>query len=143
MARGSHSHGIPGMASIKNFVALQSTVEIALDGSANSEFAAGRFISGPGGAPDFAFGASVATGGRSIIAMPSAAAGGTISKVVNRLTLAPPTTLPNYLADVIATEFGAVELRGKTLTERSELLIGIAHPDHRESLERAFVSGDV
>jgi len=143
MARGSHSHGIPGMASVKNFVALQSTVEIALDGSANSEFAAGRFISGPGGAPDFAFGASVATGGRSIIAMPSAAAGGTISKVVNRLTRGAPTTLPNYLADVIATEFGAVELRGKTLTERSELLIGIAHPDHRESLERAFVSGDV
>ena len=63
--------------------------------------------------------------------------------MVNRLTRGAPTTLPNYLADVIATEFGAVELRGKTLTERSELLIGIAHPDHRESLERAFVSGDV
>ena len=69
LARGAHTHGIAGMASIRNFVALQSTVEMALDGAVNSEFAAGRFISGPGGAPDFAFGASIATGGRSIIAV--------------------------------------------------------------------------
>ena len=134
MARGSHTHGILGMASVQNFVALQSTVEMALDGSANSEFASGRFISGPGGAPDFAFGASIATGGRSIIAMPSTAAKGTVSRIVGRLGEGAPTTLSSYLADVVVTEFGAVELRGKTLSERAELLTSIAHPEHRESL---------
>ena len=134
LVRGSYSHGIPGMASINNFIALQSTVEVALDGSANSEFAVGRYISGPGGAPDFAFGASVTTGGRAIMALPSTAAKGKISKIVRQVGTEAPTTLPSYVADVVVTEFGAVELRGKSLKERAELLTSIAHPDHRSSL---------
>ena len=136
LARGARTHGIPGMASIRNFVALQSTVEMALDGAVNSEFVAGRFISGPGGAPDFAFGASIATGGRSIMAMPSTAANGAVSRIVRRLADGAPTTLPSYLADVVVTEYGAVELRGKTLTERADLLSSIAHPDHQNSLSQ-------
>ena len=107
---------------------------MALDGAVNSEFASGRFISGPGGAPDFAFGASIATGGRSIMAMPSTAANGAVSRIVRRLADDAPTTLPSYLADVVVTEYGAVELRGKTLAERAELLASIAHPDHQASL---------
>jgi acyl-CoA hydrolase len=134
LVHGSYSHGIPGLAGVANFVVLQSTVEVALDGSANSEFAAGRFISGPGGAPDFAFAASVATGGRSIMALPSTAAGGKISKIVRQVAEGAPTTLPSYTADVVVTEFGAVELRGRTLAERAELLTSIAHPDHRSAL---------
>ena len=134
LARGAYTHGILGMAAIQNFVALQSTVEMALDGSANSEFISGRFISGPGGAPDFAFGASIATGGRSIMAMPSTAANGAVSRIVRRFGEGAPTTLSSYLADVVATEYGAVELRGRTLRERAELLTGIAHPEHRASL---------
>ena len=122
------------MSLVRNFVALQSTVEMALDGSANSEFVSGRFISGPGGAPDFAFGASIATGGRSIMAMPSTAASGSVSRIVRRLADGAPTTLSSYLADVVVTEYGAVELRGKTLEQRIELLASIAHPDHQASL---------
>lgn len=134
LVHGDQSHGIPGISTVANFVALQSTVEVALDGSANSEFAAGRYISGPGGAPDFVFGASVATGGRSIMALPSTAAKGTISKIVRRVTEGAPVTLPAYVADVVVTEFGAVELRGRSLDERAELLASIAHPDHRAAL---------
>lgn len=66
--------------------------------------------------------------------MPSTAAKGTVSRIVGRLGEGAPTTLSSYLADVVVTEFGAVELRGKTLSERAELLTSIAHPEHRESL---------
>lgn len=134
LVNGSLSHGIEGIAQIRNFVALQSTVQMALDGSANSEMIGGRYISGPGGAPDFAFGACVATGGRAIVAMPSTAAGGRISRIVAQLEPGAPTTLPAYTADIVATEFGAVELRGRSLGERAELLISIAHPDFRDEL---------
>ena len=68
------------------------------------------------------------------MAMPSTAAKGTVSRIVRRLADGAPTTLPSYLADVVVTEYGAVELRGKTLAERAELLSGIAHPDHQGSL---------
>lgn len=135
LVRGALSHGIEGITRIRNFVALQSTVQMALDGSANSEFVRGRFISGAGGAPDFAFGACVATGGRAIVAMPSTAARGTISRIVPNLDPGAPTTLPPYVADIVATEFGAVELRGRSLAERARLLTSIAHPDHRDALE--------
>ncbi len=134
LTNGSLSHGIEGIAQVRNFVALQSTVQMALDGSANSEMIGGRYISGPGGAPDFAFGACVATGGRAIVAMPSTAAGGRISRIVPRLEAGAPTTLPAYTADIVATEFGAVELRGRSLAERAELLTAIAHPDFRGEL---------
>jgi acyl-CoA hydrolase len=132
--RGGHSHGIAGIGRVRNFVALQSTVEVALDGSANSEFAAGRVISGPGGAPDFAFGASISQGGRGIVALPSTAARGKISRIVRRVAEGAPTTLSSYLADIVVTEFGAVELRGRSVGERAELLRAIAHPDFRDSL---------
>ncbi len=134
LVRGGLSHGIEGLSTVERFVALQSTVEVALDGSANSEVVGGSYISGPGGAPDFAFAASVATGGRAIMALPSTAARGAVSRIVRRVGEAAPTTLPSYLADVVATEFGAVELRGKSLAERARLLTSIAHPDFRDEL---------
>lgn len=137
LVNGALSHGLEGIAQIRNFVALQSTVQMAFDGSANSEVIGGRYISGPGGAPDFAFGACVATGGRAIAAFPSTAGGGRISRIVPRLEAGAPTTLPAYTADVVATEFGAVELRGRSLGERADLLISLAHPDHRSPLEQA------
>ena len=137
LVNGSVSHGIEGIARLRNFVALQSTVQMTLDGSANSEVIGGRYISGPGGAPDFAFGACVATGGRAIVAMPSTAARGRVSRIVPHLELGAPVTLPAYVADIVATEFGAVELRGRSLVERAELLISIAHPDFRDDLSRA------
>jgi acetyl-CoA hydrolase len=137
MAPASYTHGAPVLGSLRDFVALNSTVEVALDGSCNSEAAGGRLLSGPGGAPDFAFGASVASGGRSVIALRSTAAEGTVSRIVRSIEPPSPVTLPSYLADVVVTEHGAAELRGLTLEGRATALRALAHPDHRAALSPA------
>jgi acyl-CoA hydrolase len=134
MAPAAYTHGAGMLATLPRFVALQSTVEVALDGSCNSEVANGRIISGPGGAPDFAFGASLATGGRSIVALPATAAEGTISRVVARIEPPNPVTLPAYLADVVVTEHGIAEVRGVGGSRRAEAISALAAEQHRAAL---------
>lgn len=128
------THGAAELAALPDFVALNSTVEIALDGAANSEVAGGQIISGPGGAPDFGFGANLTNGGRSVLALRATAAGGRISRIVRAIEAPNPVTLPNYLADVIVTEYGRVDVRGLAGTARADALRSIAHPDHRAAL---------
>jgi acyl-CoA hydrolase len=135
MAPPSITHGAAALAALDGFVAINSAVEIALDGSANSEVAAGEIISGPGGAPDFAFGASVSNGGRLILAMKSTASSGTISRIVHRIEPPHPVTLPSYLTDVVVTEHGRAEVRAIGGTERADRLRSIADPRHRDSLQ--------
>ncbi len=134
MAPPNVTHGAAELAALPRFVALNSTVEIALDGAANSEVAGGQLISGPGGAPDFAFGASLASGGRSVLALRATASRGRISRIVRRIEAPNPITLPNYLADVVVTEFGRVDVRGLAGSARAAALRSIAHPDHRAAL---------
>lgn len=122
------------MAALPKFVALNSTVEIALDGSANPEMVAGTLISGPGGAPDFGFGASLTSGGRSVLALRAVAGGGRISRIVRQIEAPRPTTLPSYLADVVVIEFGRIDVRGLAGAARADALRSIAHPDHRDAL---------
>jgi acyl-CoA hydrolase len=74
-------------------------------------------------------------GGHSIIALPSTAKGGTISKIVAHLS--GPVTTARAEADIIVTEYGAAQLRGQTLAERAKRLVAIAHPDFREELDHA------
>lgn len=134
MAPASYTHGAKALADQDRFTALNSTIEVALDGACNSEVAGGQIISGPGGAPDYAFGASISSGGRSVLALRSTAARGTVSRIVRSIDPPKPVTLPAYLADVIVTEHGAVELRGLTLEARARALASIADPAHRDSL---------
>ena len=77
----------------------------------------------------------MASGGRSIIALPSTARDDSISRIVPRLADGIVTT-PRGDADVIVTEFGAAELRGRSLTERARRMAAISHPEFRETLER-------
>jgi acetyl-CoA hydrolase len=128
------THGAGALANLSNFVAVNSAVEIALDGSANSEVAAGEVISGPGGAPDFAFGAGLASGGRSILALRATAARGAVSRIVRRIEPPHPVTLPAYLADVLVTEHGRAELRGLAGGARAEAVRQLADPAHRDAL---------
>lgn len=129
------SHGLGVLARLPRFVAINSAVEVDLTGQVNAETAAGRPVGAVGGQPDFVRGALASEGGRSVIALPATARGGTVSRIVPALSGAPVTS-PRSDADVIVTEFGVAELRGRSLRERARAMIAIAAPAFRERLER-------
>ncbi|QHL89832.1 4-hydroxybutyrate--acetyl-CoA CoA transferase [Sphingomonas changnyeongensis] len=117
-------------------VSVNATLEVDLSGACNSEHLLGRQYSGAGGQLDFVRGARASRGGRSIIACPSTARDGTVSRIVP--ALAGPVTTPRNDAQTIVTEYGAVDLDGKSLRQRAEALAAIAHPRFRDELARAI-----
>ena len=134
MAPARYTHGAEVLARIDRFVALQSGVEVALDGAVNSETVGARVLSGPGGAPDYAFAASVAAGGRSILALKSVTGDGSTSRVVRSIESPNRVTIPYYAADLIVTEYGVADVRGLALEARAQAIRAVAHPDHRTAL---------
>ena len=123
-----------------NVVSVNATLQVDFFGACNSEFVNGRQFSATGGQLDFVRGAYRSKGGKSIIACHSTAVKGTISRIVP--TLDGPVTTPRADTQIIVTEYGWTDLKGKSLSQRTKALIGIAHPDFREGLERqAFELG--
>lgn len=120
------------IASNPNMVSVNATLEVDLQGACNSEVVNGRQYSAAGGQLDFVRGASAAPGGQSIIACHSTAANGAVSRIVPRLS--GPVTTPRNDVHIVVTEFGAADLRGKSLRERAQALIAIAHPKFRDQL---------
>lgn len=120
-----------------NLVAVNSAIEVDLTGQVCSDSIGTYIFSGFGGQVDFIRGAARSRGGKPIIALPSTAKNGEVSRIVP--VLKPGAGVVTSRADVhwVVTEFGAVNLFGKNLRERAEALISIAHPNHREELERA------
>lgn len=116
-----------------NMVSINTCIEMDLVGQIASEAIGTRQFSGSGGAFDFAYGAMMSRGGRGIIAFASTTAKG-LSKI--KCTMGPGTivTIPRNYADYIITEYGIARLRGKTVRQRAESLIAIAHPDFRKDL---------
>jgi acyl-CoA hydrolase len=116
--------------------AINSALQIDLSGQVAADSLGYRIYSGIGGQMDFMRGAARADGGKAIIAMPSIAAGGTVSRIV--MGLAPGAGVVTTRGHIhwVVTEYGAVNLHGRTLRERADLLTGIAHPDVREELRR-------
>ena len=92
-------------------------------------------MGGTGGQVDFVRAGARSPGGHAIIALSATAKAGTLSRIVP--TLAGPVTTTRSDVDIVVTEFGAAQLKGQTLAERTRRLIAIAHPDFREDLERA------
>lgn len=119
-----------------NVVSVNATLQVDLGGACNSEHMLGRQYSGSGGQLDFVRGASGSRGGKSIIACHSTAKDGTVSRILPQLQ--GPVTTPRNDTHIVVTEYGWVELKGKSLRERAEALIGIAHPRFREELSRAI-----
>lgn len=119
-----------------NAVAINSAIEVDLSGQVSADSFGYRIYSGIGGQMDFMRGAALSVGGVPIIALPSTAANGKFSRIV--MTLKPGAGVVTSRGHVhwVVTEYGAVNLWGKTLRERAEMLIGIAHPDFREELRR-------
>ena len=115
-----------------NVVSVNGTLQVDLGGACNSEHMLGRQYSGSGGQLDFVRGACASKDGKSIIACHSTAKDGTVSRIVPRLE--GPVTTPRNDTHIVATEYGWVDLKGKSLRERAEALIGIAHPRFRDEL---------
>ena len=123
------------ISQLKNFVSVNSAVEIDLMGQVNAEVAGSKQISGTGGSVDFMRAAKASPGGRSIVAMASTARDGTISRIVPRVSV---VTALRTDVDIVETEFGVAELRNESLASRAQRLIDIAHPDFREELRAAL-----
>ena len=134
LAPARYSHGVDVVSRSHRFVAINSAISVALDGSVNAETVGGRLLSGPGGQPDYAEAAMSARDGIGIVAMPSTAARGTVSRIVRRLGPEDAVTVPRTLADRVVTEYGVAELRGRSLEERAAALRAVAHPDFRSGL---------
>jgi itaconate CoA-transferase len=122
-------------------VSVNATLQVDLSGACNSEHMLGRQYSGSGGQLDFVRGARASKGGKSIIACTSTAKDGTVSRIVP--TLSGPVTTPRNDVQIVVTEYGWVDLSGKTLHQRAEALIGLAHPAFRQSLEQALAGPGV
>ena len=115
-------------------VAINSAIEIDLTGQVVADSIGSRVYSGVGGQIDFMRGAALAEEGRAIIALPSTAARGTVSRLVTTLSTGAGVVTSRAHARTVVTEYGVAELFGRSLRERAAALIGIAHPEHRERL---------
>ncbi len=120
-----------------SMVAVNSALAVDLTGQVCADSIGTSIYSGFGGQLDFIRGASRSKGGKPIIALPSTAKGGKLSRLVD--TLLPGSGVVTTRADVhyVVTEYGIADLYGKSLRERARALIDIAHPDFRGELEEA------
>lgn len=131
-----YTHNAAVLSSIPGFIGINTALEVDLTGQMNAETAGGRSIGMIGGHADFMRGCQLAAGGVGIVALPSTAKGGRISRIVPRLADGIVTTGRSD-ADIVVTEHGIAELKGRSVRERARALIAIAHPDFRRDLEAA------
>ncbi len=117
-------------------MAINSATEVDFTGQICADSIGTRIYSGTGGQLDFVRGATMSEGGKSITAFSARTKKGA-SKIVPVLKPGAGVVTPRSDAHIIVTEFGWVDLSGKSLQERAKLMISIAHPDDREELDRA------
>lgn len=127
----THGHGV--LSALPRLVSINGALEVDLFGQVNVEWQGQRLGSGVGGGPDFMRAARCSQDGRSIIALPATASGGSVSRIVCRLDR-PSTSIARSDIDTVVTEHGVAELRDKGLDERAEALTDIAAPQFRDAL---------
>ena len=118
----------------RRMVAVNSALSIDLTGQVSADSIGTRFYSGVGGQMDFMRGAALSEHGRAIIALPSTAARGSISRITAILANGAGVVTSRAHVRTVVTEYGVAELFGRTIRERAASLIAIAHPDFRDAL---------
>ena len=136
MLRGSYVNDPAVVAQNDNFVSVNSCLSVDLTGQICSESIGSRQYSGSGGQVDMAVGAAHSKGGRSIIAVASTKKGGTVSSITAQLAAGSVVTLNRNEVDCVVTEYGIAYLKGRSVRERVENLIAVAHPDFRADLRK-------
>ena len=121
-----------------NMVAINSALSVDLLGQVAADTLAGIQFSGVGGQVDFVRGTADSKGGRAIIALPSTAAKGTVSRIVSTLAQGQAVTTGRYDVDYVVTEYGVAHLKWKTNRERANALINIAAPEFRDQLRAEY-----
>ncbi len=116
--------------------AINSAIQIDLTGQVCADSMGHKIYSGVGGQVDFVLGANFSEHGKSIIALPSTAKKGALSRLVPALERGAGVVTTRALVDYVVTEYGIAELRGRSIAERARDLINISHPDFREELAR-------
>jgi len=119
-----------------NVVAINSAIAVDLTGQIAAESVGPVMTSGSGGQLSFAIGAYLSKGGRSVVAIPSTAKGGQLSRILPMLEPGTVVSTPRTLADHVVTEYGIARLKGKTQRERALELVAVAHPHFRAELKR-------
>lgn len=118
-------------------VAINSAIEVDLSGQVCADSIGSKMYSGVGGQMDFIRGASLSEGGKAIIALPSITRKG-ISRIVPTLKNGAGVVTTRAHVHYVVTEYGIANLYGKTIKDRVKALVNIAHPDHREALDKAY-----
>ncbi|GAA3384919.1 acetyl-CoA hydrolase/transferase family protein [Cryptosporangium minutisporangium] len=134
MCSASYTHDAAVLGQLPKLVTLNSALEVDLTGAVNAEQSGSAYLGGTGGQVDFVRAGARSPGGHALIVLPATAKRGTVSRITAQLS--GPVTTARSDVDVVVTEFGAAQLRGRTLAERARRLVAIAHPDFREDLDR-------
>jgi acyl-CoA hydrolase len=120
----------------RGFVSINATLSVDFLGQCASETIDGRYYSSSGGQNDFARGAAYSQGGQGFVVLHATTSSGE-SRIVPQLAAGDAVTTPKNTVDKVVTEFGVAELRGRSIRERTNALIAVAHPDHRDRLTTA------
>jgi acyl-CoA hydrolase len=120
--------------SFDTMTAINSAIEVDLSGQVVADSIGDRLYSGVGGQMDFIRGAALAERGRAIFALPSTVGDGSVSRIVSHLMPGAGFFTTRAHVRTVVTEYGVAELFGKSIRERVDALIAIAHPDHRDRL---------
>ena len=121
----------------ENMVSMNTAISVDLTGQINCEATfGGRMVGGTGGQPESHIGALLSPGGRAITLLRSTALDGAVSCIVPQFDQGAIVTFPRYFADYVVTEYGVARLLGKSMRQRAEELISIAHPDFRSDLSK-------
>lgn len=127
-------NNIATIAKNPNVVSVNSAIQIDITGQVCADSIGSQIYSGVGGQLDFVLGSQLSQGGRSVIALPSTANRGKISRIVSQLDAGAGVVTTRAHVDYVVTEYGIAALRGKSLQERKHALAAIAHEDFREQL---------